>query len=180
MLMMALETVNIHFPAKLHTFMLLGKLSGDPKVHQYVEVLSLNEEVVKKPELVLLKLQDFYNNSKKQESTASTSSVMALISQSSGTYKITYYCSSWKHNPNFTSHSKEECFAKHPELRPLNSQNNKRKTGYNHNASAHISTAQALITCRVSLLNNMEFIVDCGAMLWYSIPIIPVSSLPNN
>ncbi|MBW0548334.1 hypothetical protein O181_088049 [Austropuccinia psidii MF-1] len=132
--MMALKTVNIHVPAKLHTFMLLGKLSGDPKIHQYVEVLSLNEDLVKKPKLVISKLQDFHNNSKTQ------------------------------HNPNCTSHSKEECFAKHPELRPLNRQNNKRKAGYNQNASAHISTAQALITRRASLLNSMEFIVDCGAM----------------
>ncbi|MBW0536664.1 hypothetical protein O181_076379 [Austropuccinia psidii MF-1] len=163
LLMMALETVNIHVPAELHTFTLLGKLSGDPKIHQYVEVLSLNEDLVEKPKLVLSKLQDFHNNSKTQESTTSASSATVLIAESSGPYKITYYCSNGKHNPNCTSHSKEECFSEHPELRPPNRRNIKRKTGYNQNASAHISTAQALITRRASLLNNMEFIVDCGA-----------------
>ncbi|MBW0519780.1 hypothetical protein O181_059495 [Austropuccinia psidii MF-1] len=129
MLMMALETVNIHVPAELHKFMLLGKLSGDPKIHQYVEVLSLNEDLVEKQKLVLSKLQDFHNNSKTQESTTSTSSVTALIAESSGSYNITYYCLNGKHNPNCTSHSKEEFSANHPELRPPNCQNNKRKAG---------------------------------------------------
>ncbi|MBW0510479.1 hypothetical protein O181_050194 [Austropuccinia psidii MF-1] len=89
---------------------------------------------------------------------------MALISESYGPCNITYYCSNRKHNPNCTSPLKEECFAKNPELRLSNSQNNKRKTVHNQNASAHISTDKALITCRASLPRNMESIVDCGAM----------------
>ncbi|MBW0583594.1 hypothetical protein O181_123309, partial [Austropuccinia psidii MF-1] len=163
---MSLETVNIHVPAELHTFKILGKLSGDPRIHQFVEVLSLNEDLVEKPELVLSKLQDFHNNSKIQEKSPTLPVAIALVSESAGPYKITYYCSNGKHNPNCTSHTKEECFAEHPELRPPNHRNNKRKNGYDQNASAHVSTAQALVTRKDSPVSEMEFIVDCGATLW--------------
>ncbi|MBW0507745.1 hypothetical protein O181_047460 [Austropuccinia psidii MF-1] len=70
MLMISLETVNIHVPAELHTFTILGKLSGDPRIHQFVKVLSLNKDLVEKPELVLSKLQDFHNNSKIPEKSS--------------------------------------------------------------------------------------------------------------
>ncbi|MBW0470935.1 hypothetical protein O181_010650 [Austropuccinia psidii MF-1] len=53
MLMMSLETVNINIPAEFHSFTLLGKLSGNPKIHQFIKVLSLNEELIQQPELVL-------------------------------------------------------------------------------------------------------------------------------
>ncbi|MBW0499167.1 hypothetical protein O181_038882 [Austropuccinia psidii MF-1] len=89
-LMMSLETVNIHVPAELHTFTILGKLSGDPRIHQFIEVLSLNEDLVKKPELVLSKLQDFHNNSKIQEKSPTLPVATALVSESAGPYKITY------------------------------------------------------------------------------------------
>ncbi|MBW0510889.1 hypothetical protein O181_050604 [Austropuccinia psidii MF-1] len=100
MLMMSLETVNIHVPAELHIFTILGKLSGNPKIHQFVEVLSLNKDLVEKPELILSKLQDFYNNSQSQEKSSAPLSATALVSESAGPYKITYYCSNGKHNPN--------------------------------------------------------------------------------
>ncbi|MBW0534635.1 hypothetical protein O181_074350 [Austropuccinia psidii MF-1] len=38
-----------------------------------------------------------------------------------------------------------------------------RKNGLNQDASAHRLTAQALVTCRETPLNEMELIVDCGA-----------------
>ncbi|MBW0534634.1 hypothetical protein O181_074349 [Austropuccinia psidii MF-1] len=102
MLMMSLETVNIHIPSELHTFTILGKLSGDPKIHQFVE------DLVEKPELILSKLQDFHNNLQSQEKSSTPLSATALVSESAGPYKITYYCSNGKHNPNCTSHTKEE------------------------------------------------------------------------
>ncbi|MBW0533961.1 hypothetical protein O181_073676 [Austropuccinia psidii MF-1] len=57
-----------------------------------------------------------------------------------------------------TTHSKNECYAKNPHLRPP-WQNNKRK----NQASAHLSTAQALITRNQLDINSQELIVDCGA-----------------
>ncbi|MBW0470842.1 hypothetical protein O181_010557 [Austropuccinia psidii MF-1] len=112
MLMMSLETVNIHVPSKLHTFTILGKISGNPKINQFVEVLSLNKDLIKKPELILSKLQYFHNNSQSQEKSSIPLAATALVSESAGPYKVTYYCSNGKHNPNCTSHTKEECFAK--------------------------------------------------------------------
>ncbi|MBW0543175.1 hypothetical protein O181_082890 [Austropuccinia psidii MF-1] len=103
-LMMSLETVNIHVPSELHTFTILGKLSGDPKIHQFVEVLSLNEDLVKKPVLILSKLQDLRNNSQSQEKSSIPLAATALVSESAGPYNITYYCSKkhcqCKYSPN--------------------------------------------------------------------------------
>ncbi|MBW0518196.1 hypothetical protein O181_057911 [Austropuccinia psidii MF-1] len=164
MLMMSLETINIHVPSKIHTFTILTKLSGNPKIHQFIEVLSLNKDLVEEPEIILSKLQDFHKNSQSQEKSSIPLATTALVSESAGPYKITYYCSNGKHNPNCTSYTKEECFAKHPELRPPYCQNNKRKNTFNQNASTHILTAQALVTCRETPLSEMDFIVDCGAM----------------
>ncbi|MBW0536314.1 hypothetical protein O181_076029 [Austropuccinia psidii MF-1] len=117
---MSLETVNIHVPAELHTFTILGKLSGDPRIYQFVKVISLHKDLVEKQELVFSNLQAFHNNSKIQEKSSTPSVATALVSESAGPYKSTYYCSNGKHNPNCTLHTKEICFAEHPELRPSN------------------------------------------------------------
>ncbi|MBW0586499.1 hypothetical protein O181_126214 [Austropuccinia psidii MF-1] len=166
MLMMSLETINIHVPSKFHTFTILTKLSGDPNITQFIEVLSLNKDLVEEPELILCKLQDFHKNSQSQGKSSIPLATTALVSESAGPYNITYYCSNGKHNPNCTSHTKEECFAKHPELRPPYCRNNKRKNTFNQNASTHISTAQALVTCRethsvkwISLLTVVQCII---------------------
>ncbi|MBW0466267.1 hypothetical protein O181_005982 [Austropuccinia psidii MF-1] len=156
-LMMALETVNITIPDECHSFSLLGKLSGDSKLNSYVEVLTLNEELVKNPELVLAKLQEFHDNSSSQEKSI-PSLASALVSESAHPYKITYFCSNGKHNPMCTTHSKNECYAENPHLRPPR-RNNKRK----NQALAHLSTAQALITRNKLEINSQELIIDCGA-----------------
>ncbi|MBW0541403.1 hypothetical protein O181_081118, partial [Austropuccinia psidii MF-1] len=156
MLMMALKTVNITIPNECHSFSLLGKLAGDPKMHSYVEVLTLNEDLIKDPELVLAKLQEFHDNSSSQEKCSSTPA-SALISEPAHPYKITYFCSNGKHNPMCTTHSKEQCYAENPHLRPPR-RNNKRK----NQASAHLSTAQALITGNQDFIQPQELIIDCG------------------
>ncbi|MBW0491830.1 hypothetical protein O181_031545 [Austropuccinia psidii MF-1] len=116
-LMMAMETVNIIIPSELLSFTFLGKLSGDPKIHQYVETLSLNEELIELPNLILSKLQDFHNNSFIQEEPIK-SSVTTLLSESAHPYKVLYYCTNGKHNPMCTSCTKQECFVKNPQLKP--------------------------------------------------------------
>ncbi|MBW0463876.1 hypothetical protein O181_003591 [Austropuccinia psidii MF-1] len=65
-----------------------------------------------------------------------------------------HYCANGKHNPNCTTHSKEECFAENPHLRP-------RRANNNQDASAHLSMAQALVTGITS--RQEELIIDCGA-----------------
>ncbi|MBW0527758.1 hypothetical protein O181_067473 [Austropuccinia psidii MF-1] len=101
MLMMALETFNITIPNECHSFSLLGKLSGDLKLHLYVEVLTSNEDLVKNPKLVLAKLQEFHDNSPSQGKSI-LPSASALLSESAHPYKITYFCSNGKHNPMCT------------------------------------------------------------------------------
>ncbi|MBW0517549.1 hypothetical protein O181_057264 [Austropuccinia psidii MF-1] len=160
-LMMAMETVNIIVPSELLSFTLLGKLSGDSKIHQYVETLSLNEELIEFPELILSKLQDFHNNSFIQEEPIK-SSVTALLSESAHPYKILYYCTNGKHNPMCTSHTKQECFVENPHLKPPR-RNNKRRAQNNQNMSAHLSTAQALVTGNSPSTSPSDLIIDCGA-----------------
>ncbi|MBW0479726.1 hypothetical protein O181_019441 [Austropuccinia psidii MF-1] len=58
-LLMELETVSIKIPNKLLSYSLLGKLAGDSKLHQLVETLTLNEELIKSPDLILTQLQDY-------------------------------------------------------------------------------------------------------------------------
>ncbi|MBW0496661.1 hypothetical protein O181_036376 [Austropuccinia psidii MF-1] len=65
-----------------------------------------------------------------------------------------HYCENGNHNPKCTTHSKEECFAENPHLRP-------RRANNNWDASAHLSTAQAPVTRITS--QQEELIIDCGA-----------------
>ncbi|MBW0559835.1 hypothetical protein O181_099550 [Austropuccinia psidii MF-1] len=88
MLMMALENIDITIPNKCHSFSLLGKLSGDSKMHLYVKVLTLNEDLVKDPKLVLAKLQEFHDNSSAPENSNSTPP-SAFVSESAHPYKLT-------------------------------------------------------------------------------------------
>ncbi|MBW0536480.1 hypothetical protein O181_076195 [Austropuccinia psidii MF-1] len=160
-LMMSLETVNINIPAECHSFTLLGKLSGDPKIHQFVEVLSLNEELIQQPELVLERLQEFHDNSKTQLSNQ-VSAPTALVSESAHPYKITYYCTNGKHNPMCTTHTKESCFAENAHLRPPYQLNESKNRPY-QSPTAHLSTAQVLMSGKGIEILPQELIIDCGA-----------------
>ncbi|MBW0476695.1 hypothetical protein O181_016410 [Austropuccinia psidii MF-1] len=160
MLMMSLDTVDINIPAGCHSFTLLGKLSGDPKIRQFVKVLSLNEELIQQPKLVLERLQEFHNNSKIQTSKH-TPTPIALVSESAHPYKITYYCTNSNHNPMCATHTKETCYAKNPHLRQTHC-TNKRKTRPYQNASSHLSTAQVLVTGESFNERPEELIIDCG------------------
>ncbi|MBW0481185.1 hypothetical protein O181_020900 [Austropuccinia psidii MF-1] len=109
--------------------------------------------------LVLSKLQDYCDNSRSQIEIPSSHSSSSLVSESVHPYRIMHYCANGKHNPNCTTHSKEESFAKNPHLRPHRA--NKKRTNNNQDASAHLSTAQALVTGPTS--HQEELIIDCGA-----------------
>ncbi|MBW0547396.1 hypothetical protein O181_087111 [Austropuccinia psidii MF-1] len=121
-LMMSLETVNINIPAKCHSFTLLGKLFDDPKIHQFVEVLSLDEELIQQPKLVLERLQEFHENSRAQVSNQ-VPAPTTLVDESAHPYKIVYYCTNGKHNPMCTTHTKESCFSKNTHLIPAHQSN---------------------------------------------------------
>ncbi|MBW0545798.1 hypothetical protein O181_085513 [Austropuccinia psidii MF-1] len=157
--MLELEAVNIIVQPEILTFTLLGKLSRNAKIQQFAKVLTLNEELIEQPNLVLSKLQDYCDNSRSQIKIPNAHSPSALVSESVHPYRIIHYCANGKHNPNCIPHSKEECFAENPHLRPRCA-NNKR-TNNNRDASTHLSTAQALVTGTTSW--QEELIIDCGS-----------------
>ncbi|MBW0573343.1 hypothetical protein O181_113058 [Austropuccinia psidii MF-1] len=53
------QSVNINVPNEILTFSLLGKLGGDRKLYQLVEGLTLNEDVIQRPDIILSRLQDY-------------------------------------------------------------------------------------------------------------------------
>ncbi|MBW0483727.1 hypothetical protein O181_023442 [Austropuccinia psidii MF-1] len=61
-----LDAINIKIEAKLLLFFILGKFVKDPKVQHYIEALTLNDEILEKPDLILTKLQDFVYNTRIQ------------------------------------------------------------------------------------------------------------------
>ncbi|MBW0471585.1 hypothetical protein O181_011300 [Austropuccinia psidii MF-1] len=158
-----LDAINLKIDSELLLFCILGKIVRDLKLQHYVEVLTLNDDLIKKPDLILTKLQNFVNNLCIQpEKIDSTSSALAT---SGHPYKITHYCANVKHNPNCASHSKEQCFAENPNLR-LERRSNRRQYPSSILPSAHISPAQAsaLITGNSDAFSVIKLIIECGAM----------------
>ncbi|MBW0573862.1 hypothetical protein O181_113577, partial [Austropuccinia psidii MF-1] len=85
-----------------------GKLGGDTKLHQFVGNLTLNEDIIEKPEKTLTRLQDLahlYNT----DAIPQTTSPTALLSSVEEPHKIVYYCAKGKHNMKCVTHKKEDC-----------------------------------------------------------------------
>ncbi|MBW0584775.1 hypothetical protein O181_124490 [Austropuccinia psidii MF-1] len=142
-LLLELKSVSIKVPNALLSYSLLGKLAEDSKLHQFIESLTLNEELIEKPDLILTRLQDYVHHSlSKLPKSLPNSSVSALISSSNNNFKIIYYCTNGKYNLKNTSHRKDQCWAENPHLRTNQKENKKRKT----DSSAHLSIVKALIT----------------------------------
>ncbi|MBW0537363.1 hypothetical protein O181_077078, partial [Austropuccinia psidii MF-1] len=58
-LLLELESVSIKVPNALLLYSLLGKVAGDLKLHQFIESLTSNEELIEKPDPILTHLQDY-------------------------------------------------------------------------------------------------------------------------
>ncbi|MBW0560561.1 hypothetical protein O181_100276 [Austropuccinia psidii MF-1] len=112
---MELEAVNIIIPKDLLSFSLLGKLADDPDLHQFIENLTLTEDLIEKPEEILTRLQDYVSLPKNSKQTQSQNT-MALVSTIEEPYKIIYYCKNGKHNNKCNTHKKEECWIENPTL----------------------------------------------------------------
>ncbi|MBW0511744.1 hypothetical protein O181_051459 [Austropuccinia psidii MF-1] len=68
-LLMELETVSIKIQNEFLLYSLLGELAGDSNLHQLVETLTLNEELIESPDLILTQLQDYVNLIQFKDST---------------------------------------------------------------------------------------------------------------
>ncbi|MBW0476043.1 hypothetical protein O181_015758 [Austropuccinia psidii MF-1] len=156
---MELESVNIKVPHDLLLFSLLGKLGGDRELHQFVDNLTLNEELIERPDLILTRLQH-YANIHKERSEKSQENIGALFMSINKPHKIVYFCKNGIHNHKCTNHLKEDCWAENPYLRP----NKKNKKQRIPNSSTHFTEDLALNTFfnQSPLLKN-QLIVDCGA-----------------
>ncbi|MBW0536235.1 hypothetical protein O181_075950 [Austropuccinia psidii MF-1] len=100
---MELESVNIKVPNDLLSFSLLGKLGGDRELHQFVDSLTLNKELIERPDIILTRLQD-YASLYKDRNLPSTKNSTALFTNINEPHKIVYFCKLGKHNEKCTSH----------------------------------------------------------------------------
>ncbi|MBW0527614.1 hypothetical protein O181_067329 [Austropuccinia psidii MF-1] len=156
-----LQSASIQLPPEILSYIILGKLGNDPSLSQVIEMLTLNDSLIEKPDQVLLRLQEYANLQCAKSIEKPSSSVSALVASSEHQYKITHYCSNGLHNPKCTTHRKEDCYAENPHLRP-SKQSNKRKIRGSP-AAAHLVTARALITSTVSQSNSSnQIVIDCG------------------
>ncbi|MBW0508795.1 hypothetical protein O181_048510 [Austropuccinia psidii MF-1] len=95
------ESVSIKVPNALLLYSLLGKLAGDSELHQFIESLTLNRELIEKPDLILTRLQDYVHVSLRKLP---------------------------KPLPNSLIRRKDQCWAENPHLRPNQKENKKRKS----------------------------------------------------
>ncbi|MBW0466412.1 hypothetical protein O181_006127 [Austropuccinia psidii MF-1] len=157
-----LQSFSVQLPPKILSYIILGKLGNDPSLSQVIEMITLNDSLIEKPDQVLLRLQEYANLQCAKSIEKHSSSVSALVASSEHQYKITHYCSNGLHNPKCTTHRKEDCYAENPHLRP-SKQSNKRKIRESP-AAAKLVTARALITSTISQSNpSNQIVIDCGA-----------------
>ncbi|MBW0565799.1 hypothetical protein O181_105514 [Austropuccinia psidii MF-1] len=154
--MLELESVSIKVPNKFLSYSLLGKLGGDPKLHQYIKVLTLSDNLIKKPDMILKKLQDDVHLIRDNSPPLPSNSATALVSTTDKTYKIIYYSTNGKHNNKSTSHTKNKCWEENPHLKPIHKDNKQTKL------EANSYLAKALITS-VTTVPEDQLILDCGA-----------------
>ncbi|MBW0484803.1 hypothetical protein O181_024518 [Austropuccinia psidii MF-1] len=127
---------------------------GDSKIQQLVESLTLNDELIECPNLILTRLQDYVHLTKTKDPSP-TNLPSALVSTTNESFKIIHYCTNGKHNPKGTTHKKEECWAENPQLRP-----NKKE----FQSTAYFSTAKALITSSSNTQSGRsQLILDFGS-----------------
>ncbi|MBW0494470.1 hypothetical protein O181_034185 [Austropuccinia psidii MF-1] len=158
-LMMELEAVSIVVPPELLSYSLLGKLGGDTSLHQFIKNLTLNEDVIEKPEKILTRLQDQAHLNTldcNQHSAAPT----ALVSSGFESHKLIYYCAKGKHNKKCSTHKKEDCWTENPHLRPPR----REKKRLHFNPTAHLTTAHALIAhIDQQQPKNQHLVINCRA-----------------
>ncbi|MBW0557519.1 hypothetical protein O181_097234 [Austropuccinia psidii MF-1] len=156
---MELDAVSITVPAELLLYSLLSKLGGDTNLHQFVENLTLNEDIIENPDKILTCLQDLAHLNIAEKKSQITS-LTALVSNVEEPHKIVYYCVEGKHNIKCPTHKKGDCWSKNPHLRPP-----RREKKHQHfDATANLTTAKALMTTsKPQQPGKDQLILDCRA-----------------
>ncbi|MBW0533399.1 hypothetical protein O181_073114 [Austropuccinia psidii MF-1] len=100
---MGLESVKIKAPNDLMSCSLLGKLGGDQELHQYVESMIINKEIIERPHIIITRLQDYaslYKDRKLPNTETSTTLLIHIYEP----HKIVYFCKHEKYNNKSTNH----------------------------------------------------------------------------
>ncbi|MBW0579489.1 hypothetical protein O181_119204 [Austropuccinia psidii MF-1] len=113
-----LQSVSVKLPPEILSYIILGKLGNESSLNQVVEMITLNDSLLEKPDQVLLRLQEYANLQVAKTIAKEPNPVSALISSSEHQFKITHFCSNGIHNPKCTTHRKEDCYSENPHLRP--------------------------------------------------------------
>ncbi|MBW0578627.1 hypothetical protein O181_118342 [Austropuccinia psidii MF-1] len=138
--MMGLEAVSIMVPPELRSYFLLGKLGGDTNLHIFVENLTLNVDIIEKPEKILTRLHDLAHLKNlicKLQLYFPTS----LVSSGVEPQKTIFYCENGNTTRNSQQRKKEYFWTKDTHLRPPRRQ----KKCNQFNPTAHFTTAQAFM-----------------------------------
>ncbi|MBW0470966.1 hypothetical protein O181_010681 [Austropuccinia psidii MF-1] len=155
--LLKLDFVSTKISNELLPYSLLGKLAGDNKIHQFIEVLTLNKELIEKPELVLTRIQDYVHMSNSKH-TQPTTNLSTLISANDKNYKVLHYFNNAKHNDKRTRNKKEQFWAENPHLRLTRKDNKERR----FDSKAYLSISKALINPSKPPINN-KIVLNCGA-----------------
>ncbi|MBW0498716.1 hypothetical protein O181_038431 [Austropuccinia psidii MF-1] len=172
---MELESVKINDPNNLLSFSILGKLGGDKELHQFFDNLTLNKELIRKPELIITRPKD-YSNIHKDLNENSQENFEEFSMSINEPHEIFYYCKNGKHNYKCPNHQKEDFWAENPKLRPKKI---KKKQGIINNAT-HFNEALALNTSLDQQpVHKHQLIVDCDATHHMLNRLTPFITKPN-
>ncbi|MBW0502983.1 hypothetical protein O181_042698 [Austropuccinia psidii MF-1] len=157
--MMELKAFSIMVPPELLSSSLLGKLGGNTNQHQFVKNLTLNENIIEKPEDILNRLQDFAHL-KTLDFKPQSASPTALVSSGVEPHKIIYYCAKGKNNEKCSTNRKEYFWTKNPHLRPPI----REKKQWHFKPTSYFTTTKALIThLDQQQPPDQQIVIYCGA-----------------
>jgi hypothetical protein len=156
-----IELVSIDIPPTIISYVILGKLMKAPELDQLVDKITMTEESVETPYLVLDALQTFKTHHM-NKILSETSSASALVNSAPSTVfasKTLHYCGNKQHNPQSTTHTEDRCFHKYPHLKE---DFLKRRNKGPSDASASFAHATVLMVSTANTDNNM-FVLDSAA-----------------
>ncbi|MBW0551724.1 hypothetical protein O181_091439 [Austropuccinia psidii MF-1] len=116
--LLELQSVSVKLPPQIFSYIILEKLGKNSSLAQVLERLILNDNLLAKPDKLLLRLQEYTNIQATQIITKDSTPVSDLILLSEHQFKITHFCYNGIHNPKCTTHTKEYFGAKIPHLQP--------------------------------------------------------------
>ncbi|MBW0491124.1 hypothetical protein O181_030839 [Austropuccinia psidii MF-1] len=113
-----LQSVSVELSLEILLYIILGKLGNDPSLTQVVKMITLNDNLLERPDQALLCLQEYTNLQTEKVIPKDSPPASALISSSDHKFKINHFCSNGLHNPKCMIHRKDHCYAENRHLQP--------------------------------------------------------------